>query len=298
MAIIHTEKCPVCNSSKISPFLTCKDHLVSGQNFSVMICDSCHFAFTQDFPEENEIGKYYEAAEYISHTDTQKGIINKLYHLARKISLNSKARLIQKYTGKSKGDILDIGAGTGYFLDKMRTLGWNISGIEKSEQTRLYAKNTFGIESLDSESLFQTEENSKDAVSMWHVLEHVEKLNETLATIHTILKKDGVAFIALPNKDSIDAKAYKENWAAYDVPRHLWHFSEPDFRYLAEKHGFILEAIKPMHFDVFYISMLSEKNKNTPLASLIGLTKGEFYFLRSLGNVRKSSSITYILKKK
>ncbi|GAB6011016.1 class I SAM-dependent methyltransferase [Viscerimonas tarda] len=298
MATIHINNCPVCGSEELAPLLSGKDNLVSGEIFTVFSCAKCGFAFTQDFPAEGEIGKYYDAPEYVSHSDTQKGIINTLYHLARKSALNSKAALLKKVSGKQTGSALDIGAGTGYFLNRIKEDGWNITGIEKSASAREYAKEKFGLDLYDSDALFQLPEKTQDIVTLWHVLEHLEKLNETMQRIHQLLKDDGTAIIALPNKSSLDARHYKGLWAAYDVPRHLWHFSPSDFQGLAEKNGFCVVAQKPMYFDVFYISMLSEKNRKMPLASFAGLLKGGIFFLRSLSDVKKCSSIIYVLKKK
>jgi len=298
MATVYTISCPVCENDKFSPYLSCKDYLASKEKFTIMTCDKCGFAFTQDFPRENEIGRYYDAPEYISHSDTQKGIVNSLYHLARKITLRSKARLIIKNSRKKDGELLDIGAGTGYFLNKMRDKGWNVTGVEKSEQARLYAKNRFGIDCYPSDYLFKLPEKSEDVITMWHVLEHVEKLNETFAAIYKTLRKDGIAVIALPNKESYDADNYREYWAAYDVPRHLWHFSPSDFTRLAEKHGFSVKKMKPMYFDAFYISLLSEKNRGASLATVKGFLNGGVFFFWSLTKTSKCSSIIYILRKK
>lgn len=298
MTLIHTKSCPVCGNSNLLPFVVCVDNLVSKDKFQLLRCDKCNFGVTQDFPSEDEIGKYYEAAEYVSHSDTHKGIINRLYHIVRKVSLKSKTKLVIKSSGKSIGSLLDIGAGTGYFLNAVKSTGWSVKGIEKSESTRLQAKAKFGLDCLPSDSLFDLDEKSFDVITMWHVLEHVEKLDDTVTTLHKILKPDGVALIALPNKESFDARHYKGDWAAYDVPRHLWHFSIPDFTRLADKHGFVVTQVKPMYFDGFYISMLSEQNKGTALGALIGLIKGGFFFIGNLFNKKKSSSVIYILKKK
>lgn len=298
MNTIHTEFCPICGNSECSGMFDCKDHLVTNEVFSILKCPKCGFAFTQDFPIESEIGVYYDAPEYISHTDSHKGLINSLYHKARKMALRSKTGLIKKYTHASCGTLLDIGCGTGYFLDAMRHKKWVVTGIEKSESTRTYAHDKFGLNIQDSDYLFEIPANTKDVITLWHVLEHLEKLNETMDTLHRILKDNGVLFIALPNKDSADASYYRENWAAYDVPRHLWHFSPNDFEVFANKHNFELVKTKGMPFDPFYISMLSEKNKGTSAASLIGLLKGGWFFLQSFFNINKNSSLVYILKKK
>jgi SAM-dependent methyltransferase len=295
---IHIVICPVCGSHEIIPFLSCKDYLTTQEVFDLCKCRSCGFAFTQDFPAEDEIGKYYEAPAYISHSDTHKGIINSIYHLARKIALKSKSKLVADYTGSTRGMLLDIGSGTGYFLNRMKKMKWIVTGIEKSEAARKYAKLKFDINCQDSDYLYMIPGQTKDVITMWHVLEHLEHLNKVFERLHCILKDDGLLVIALPNKDSFDAQYYKECWAAYDVPRHLWHFSPADFRYIADKHQFEVVEIKPMYFDAFYISMLSEKNKKHLFAALRGLIRGGIYFLRTLGNKNRSSSLIYILKKK
>lgn len=277
--------------------LSCKDNFATGEEFAICKCTKCGFAFTQDFPGEAIIGRYYESPEYISHTDTNKGIINRLYHIARSITLHSKSELIKSNTGRTTGRLLDVGCGTGYFLNCMNKTGWVAEGIEQSASVREQVGQHFGIQVKESSYLFEIKEKSFDAITMWHVLEHMEHLNEVMVALHKILNEKGMAFIALPNKNSYDAAHYRNNWAAYDVPRHLWHFSPEDFKELAHKHHFDLVAIKPMYFDSFYISMLSEKNKKTVLDSIVGLVKGGIFFLRSLFNTNRCSSVVYILKK-
>lgn len=298
MKKIHTDICPVCGNKESIPVLKCKDYLTTQEVFDIWKCKVCDFAFTQDFPEENEIGKYYDVPAYVSHSDTHKGLINTLYHWVRRISLKSKSKIVRRYAPRKGGMLLDIGAGTGYFLNRMKELKWIVTGIEKSGSARKYAKSKFDIDCQDSDYLYDIPANTKDVITMWHVLEHLEHLNKVMERLHTILKDDGTAVIALPNKDSFDAKHYKEYWAAYDVPRHLWHFSPSDFDYLAKRHHFEVIATKPMYFDAFYISMLSEQNKGTFAGSLVGLFKGGIFFLRTLAKKEKCSSLIYILKKK
>lgn len=297
MSLKHIKCCPVCGTIDCSEYLKCLDFLVTEESFLIYKCDKCRFAFTQDFPSELEIGRYYEAPEYISHTDSHKGVINSLYHQARKITLRGKVALIRKYSSVNPGTLLDIGCGTGYFLEAMRQKKWIVTGIEKSEPTRIYAHEKFGLNIQDSDYFFDIHSKTKDVITLWHVLEHLEKLNETMSNLHRILKDDGTLIIALPNKSSADAIHYKENWAAYDVPRHLWHFSIPDFKEFASKHGFKIIKKKRMFFDPFYISMLSEKIKGSAISSLKGLTMGSIFSIQSLFQLKKSSSIIYILKK-
>lgn len=298
MKTIHTHICPVCGSAELKPFLSCTDYLATKEAFDIQKCAKCGFAFTQDFPSEDEIGRYYDAPEYVSHSDTHKGVINMLYHWVRKIALKSKSKIIIKYAPVKTGKLLDIGSGTGYFLNRMKSLKWMVTGIEKSDAAREYAKQRFDIDSQQSGYLYEIPCQTKDVVTMWHVLEHMEHLDKVLEQIYNILHDNGTAVIALPNKDSLDAVYYKDKWAAYDVPRHLWHFSLADFEYLISKHHFELVEVKPMYFDAFYISMLSEKNKGTTLGSLVGLIRGGLFYLQTLGNKTRSSSLIYILKKK
>lgn len=295
---IHIDLCPVCAGNKSKEKLVCQDYLVTDSKFSIYECPDCGFAFTQDFPSEEEIGKYYDAPEYISHSDTNKGFINSLYHRARNIALKSKTKLVLKNAPIKNGKLLDIGCGTGYFMNSMCRMKWIVTGIEKSSRTREYAHEKFGLNVQDSEYLFQIPSKTKDVVTMWHVLEHIERMNPTMEHLHRILSDNGILIVAVPNKSSFDAVYYGKYWAAYDVPRHLWHFSPDDFRALAEKHNFRVEKMKRMNFDPFYISMLSEKNKKTTFADLQGLTKGFIFFLQSLFNKKRSSSVIYVLKKK
>jgi len=299
MEVIHIDSCPVCSGTKLNKSIKCEDYLVTHEIFEIYNCSECNFSFTQDFPSENVIGKYYEASQYISHTDTKEGIINKLYHYARKVSLNSKIQLIKKHSvNKQDNSLLDIGCGTGHFLHTIQKEGWNVSGIEKSKSVREHTRKNFSLNVQDTNCINRINDKSKDVITLWHVLEHIESLNETMSQINRILKKNGTLFIALPNKQSADASFYKENWAAYDVPRHLWHFSPPDFEKFATKHKFKLVETKKMLFDPFYISMLSEKNKGSFLPSIKGLIRGGYFLIKSLTNKTKGSSIIYVLKKK
>ncbi len=295
---IHIANCPVCGCDKSELYIECEDYFATKEKFDLCRCTKCGFVFTQDFPSDKFIGKYYDAPGYVSHSDTRKGLVNSLYHIARKFALKSKANIVQKSTGKHRGKLLEIGSGTGYFLNEMKKRKWIVTGIEKSDSACQYAKNKFDLDCQDSVYLYDIPADTKDAVVMWHVLEHLERLNRVMDRIHEILKSDGTAIIAVPNADSCDALHYQKYWAAYDVPRHLWHFSPDNFTLLANRHHFEVVNIKPMYLDAFYISMLSEKYKGTTLGSLVGLTKGGWFLLRTLFNKKRSSSLIYVLKKK
>lgn len=256
---------------------------------------------THDFPAENVIGKYYEAEDYISHSDTKKGLVNSVYHKVREIMLKRKAGWVDDSSGVKKGKVLDIGAGTGYFADAMQRRGWEVSIVEQSDEARLFAEKNFNLSGFSSIKDFQNQDNetaeSHDVITLWHVLEHLEHLNESMSQFYKLLKPGGVLIIAVPNCASYDAKKYKNLWAAYDVPRHIWHFTAKQMDMLTEKHYFTLTSIKRMPFDAFYISMMSEKYAGTPLPFIKGIMTGLIGYFFSLFDKNNSSSLVYIMRK-
>ncbi|HIE16216.1 MAG TPA: methyltransferase domain-containing protein, partial [Bacteroidales bacterium] len=238
MSIIRFQACPFCKSNDIKEVLIVKDYTVSGENYPIFHCRACGFRFTQNIPDSNTIGKYYKADDYISHSDSHKGIINKLYHFARKIMLNKKYKMIKNVTGKTSGALLDIGSGTGYFDNFMQQKGFSVTGIEINETARNKAKTRFNLTFKTPDFIYQLPEKHFDIITMWHVLEHVHDFNGYLKQISLALKDDGTVIFALPNYTSYDGVHYKGKWAGYDVPRHLWHFSPVFFEQFAKHYGF------------------------------------------------------------
>jgi 2-polyprenyl-3-methyl-5-hydroxy-6-metoxy-1,4-benzoquinol methylase len=295
--LIHYNNCPVCNSNNIVAVLKAKDNTVSNKIFEIWECGNCTLRFTQDVPAEDAIGDYYKSPEYISHSNTNKGFINKLYHAVRSVTLNSKKNLVEKVSGKKKGNLLDIGAGTGAFASTMKKNGWNVTALEPDETARANAKKEFNIDLLALENLFAFEKKSFDVITLWHVLEHVHQLHTYLNTFFSLLKDGGHLIIAVPNYTSYDAREYESAWAAYDVPRHLYHFSPKSVHLLLAKHNFNPKKMKPMWFDSYYISLLSEKyitGKNNPFKAFIS---GTISNVQTLKNKQKSSSVIYIAQK-
>ena len=298
MDILNIHICPLCGGQRLEHALTCTDHYASGEQFEVIRCVHCGLLMTQGVPVEAEIGKYYETPDYISHSDTQQGLMNRVYHWVRQYMLSRKAALVKRTSGLSEGSLLDYGTGTGYFANAMLCQGWKVKAIEKSPQARAFAKKQFGLNVEAEHSLKDYPSMSLDVVTLWHVMEHLEHLNEMWETLHRILKDKGVLIVAVPNPESYDARKYKEWWAAYDVPRHLWHFSPLVMQRFGEKHGFVLEKEHPMPFDAFYVSMLTEKYKSNELSFVKGLWTGTLAWFSALGNKERSSSLIYVFRKK
>ena len=295
--MIHYDNCPFCRSGNITQLFPVKDYTVSGESFIIGRCEECSGMFTQDVPEQDSIGPYYASHNYISHSNTSKGFINGLYHKVRSITLSTKRRMIVALTGVQKGNVLDVGCGTGAFLNEMKTAGWQITGLEPDEVARRNAVEMFGVYPLPSQELFNLPAKSFNAITMWHVLEHVHQLHEYVAQLKKLLADNGRLFIAVPNYTGYDAQHYKEHWAAYDTPRHLYHFSPAGMKGLMQQHGLEVIQTKPMWFDSFYVSMLSEQYKsgkgNIIKAFLIGFISN----MKALFDKERCSSVIYVIRK-
>ena len=274
-------------------FLTVKDYSVSQETFDLYYDETLDMLITHPQPSLENLGKYYESEDYISHTDNKRSLFEKLYHFIKSIALKNKLNLINSLQ-PNKGRLLDIGAGTGEFLSVAKNDGWQTIGVEPSDRAKSIAKNK-GISFVEETS--ELEDHSFDLISMWHVLEHVPDLDKQIKELKRLLKPTGTLIIAVPNFKSYDASHYGKFWAAFDVPIHFWHFSKTAIKLLFEKEEMKLEKVLPMKFDSFYVSLLSEKYKSGKMnfvkAFFIGLQSN----WKAKGNFEYSSHI-YILKNK
>ncbi|MCX6304285.1 MAG: class I SAM-dependent methyltransferase [Bacteroidetes bacterium] len=253
-------RCPVCEKSVFSPFLEVNDHFLSKEDFTIQQCEGCGFKFVNPRPDTDEIGRYYQSDDYISHDAKKADIISLIYKFARVLSVRNKYSIVHQYA--SHGKILDIGCGTGEFLKYCKSKGFDVTGIEPNEKAGDFAEKKNGIPILRSLTDLNSGKGSFACITMWHVLEHVHDLNETIETVKGLLQADGVFIVAVPNYKSWDAQEYGKFWAAYDVPRHLYHFNDSTMNQLVEKHGFKIHKTIPQKLDAFYVSMLSEKYRS------------------------------------
>ena len=295
--LIHYKGCPLCNSTEIAEALTARDHTVSQKTFSIWECSNCTLRFTQDVPDAASIVAYYQSEDYISHTNTRKGLVNSLYHMVRKQTLSDKRRLLCSATRMKSGKMLDIGAGTGAFVAHMKENDWDVTGLEPDEKAREVALTQNNVQLLSISEFYSLPPDSYDAITLWHVLEHVHDLHAYIGQLARLLKKEGRIFIAVPNYTSYDAKNYDAYWAAYDVPRHLYHFSPKALNALVKQHGFTIAAHKPMWFDSFYVSMLSEQYKTGKNNLFSAFWNGLRSNIRTTNNVKRCSSVIYIIRK-
>tara|TARA_R110002167_G_scaffold41560_4_gene126803 strand:+ start:2718 stop:3545 length:828 start_codon:yes stop_codon:yes gene_type:complete len=265
----------------MKPYLTTKDHAVSGEKFELLYDEDLDMLLTRPQPED--LARYYQSDAYISHTDANRSLVDKGYQAVKRFSLGNKLGLVAKH---AKGDktLLDFGAGTGDFLIEARQRGWEIFGVEPNLGARQKALEK-GVELLSE--IPKGGPETYDVITLWHVLEHLPDLENQINRLVTKLSQQGTMFVAVPNFKSFDAKHYGAYWAAFDVPRHLWHFSKNAIEILFERQGLKVVAIKPMVFDSFYVSMLSEQYKH-------GKTKyGKAFFIGLLSNIKAWRSKEY-----
>jgi 2-polyprenyl-3-methyl-5-hydroxy-6-metoxy-1,4-benzoquinol methylase len=289
--MLEISECPICKGKSFLPKAECVDYTVSHETFHIKQCQKCQLAITSPRPENDQLGSYYNSQEYISHSGKSSGGIGTIYKVARSFALNWKKNLIHQF--KKGNSALDFGCGTGDFIHTLQTNGWNVQGIEPSETARRKASDLSG--DIVKENLSELGDKKFDAITAWHVLEHVPDLTGTISQLKNLLVEGGVLFIAVPNYQSPDSLKYSNYWAGYDVPRHLWHFSKESMTQLLHSQGFKLLKVVPMKLDSYYISLLSEKYRNTNRPTLLNMfkafTNGFISNLKARKNTNHSSLI-------
>jgi 2-polyprenyl-3-methyl-5-hydroxy-6-metoxy-1,4-benzoquinol methylase len=280
------------NSKK--PEIIVKDYSVSGEIFQLIENSEYGFLETRPQPDLDKLQDYYKSEDYISHTDSKRNLFEKAYHIVRKYALNKKLQLINSFGFDSKS-LLDIGCGTGDFLQTAQKNNWTVTGIEPNELARDVANKKTKDSVFDTNQLLEFNSHSFDVITLWHVLEHLPNLEEQTRNLKKLLKPNGVLIIAVPNYKSFDAHYYKQFWAAFDVPRHLWHFNRESISRLFSKLSMEVIKTTPMYFDAFYVSMLSEKYKTGTMNFFKGFLIGLFSNIKSL-QTKEASSLIYIIK--
>lgn len=293
----HLIHCQRCGNPTLTPTLNVRDHSISGEAFQLTDCTACGFRSTNPRPGPNEIGRYYESEDYISHTNASTSLKDRLYQMARKRALKNKYALIHKY--QPQGRVLDIGCGTGQFLGYLASRGYLVQGVEPSDKARAQAIADHAVSVVPTIEQVPSQENLQ-VITMWHVLEHVPDPKATFKKLYALLADRGLLVIAVPDRESWDAHHYGTNWAAYDVPRHLSHFRREDVSWFLQAHGFELVSIRPMWMDAPYIALLSEQYQgaSTPVALIKGILIGLWSNLHALFGGRPTSSSLYVARKR
>jgi SAM-dependent methyltransferase len=290
---VELDICPLCGNKHLKPLHEVMDWRGSGESFQLLECDSCHFVMTSPRPSDDQLGKYYPKDDYVSHTDKPKGLFDKVYFQVQKRNLKDKLKKIRKFI--SQGELLDYGCGAGSFIYFMQQNGWRVQGVELSDEAAKIARQRTGS-SVTSPNDFKAPQGTFDLITLWHVLEHLPELETRMTDFFSWLKPGGYLYLALPNHRSYDAREYGTEWAAWDVPIHLWHFNRSSIQRLADKFGLNWVETFPMPFDAYYVSMISAKNQKRNLWQADGLKVG----LKSNQLAKQNgeaSSLIYVLQK-
>ena len=286
--------CPWCGNPTEKQYLRVKDYFLSEEEFDIFACEDCGLLFTSPRPEPSVIGKYYQSKEYYSHQENKKGFVPRIYEFVKSFNIKNKVKMATY--GLPVGKLLDIGCGVGDFLYQVIEKGWDVTGIEPSDQAKDIAESKLGFRPLSPADSSKLPSASFDVITLWHVLEHVDDLKTQTSELLRLLKPGGRLVIALPNFQSFDCQYYKQYWAAWDVPRHLNHFSSNTLQKMMVSLGFIPSGTKKLIWDAFYISYLSEKYRQHSLP----LLRGAWVGLRSNAKARRSnmySSLVYLFEK-
>lgn len=294
----QTSICPLCGSTDTCHFADCKDHAVSNETYELVQCKSCGIIFTDGTPLEEHKENYSKLNQELTRADNPKRLLDKVYYYMRFISIRRRVRLILDQTRLKEGRLLNYGAKSGYFSSRMENIGWHVTSLEEYHEHRVLSLELFHHRMMELTEIDSLPHGSYDAVTLWHTFEHESNPGVLIDKIYSLLKPNGVLLIACPNIESYDALHYGREWAAWDVPRHRWHFNPSSLMSFCLRHKFILMYHKRMPFDVFYISLLSEKYRGSHFAVLKGFFVGLHYWFKTIWKRDKSSSIVYIFRKK
>jgi 2-polyprenyl-3-methyl-5-hydroxy-6-metoxy-1,4-benzoquinol methylase len=294
--------CAVCGETQSSTYYEqVHNRLNLGEMFTIATCNKCGFKYLNPRPTIDSISQYYDVEEYHPHKISEESIIDKIYLKVRDINIKTKKKLLNKLSPNNK-TLLDVGCGTGEFIEAMQINGWTVAGMETAKEARDTAQKS-DINIYDDLSKIKNQFNT---ITMWHVLEHIHDIPHLMNNLKRLLTDDGFLVIAVPNIDSIDARFYKKNWIALDTPRHLYHFTPKDIVSLMNKFNFeVIQIRNNLYFDVWYNALLSAQhqskveNRNTTILDLfLAAVIGKLSFLNGLINPLKASSPIYIVKKK
>lgn len=292
-----TYTCPICGSAATSHFAKCKDYAVSGETYELQRCENCGVIYTIDTPLDEDRNTYSKLQQELDRADKPRRIFDRIYYNMRFVTIRRRIRLIEELTRLKKGRLLNYGAKSGYFSSRMANRGWNVTSLEEHFEHRIFSLEMFHHRMLEISEIDNLRPESFDVITLWHIFEHHSNPGQLIDKLHSLLKPNGILLIACPNSDSFDAAHYGPYWAAWDVPRHLWHFNPASLMTFCRKHNFVMMYHKRIPYDVFYISLLSERYKSRHFKVLKGLLTGFYYWMKTNRHRGGSSSIVYGFRK-
>lgn len=298
MAGSETSRCPLCGGMNTYHYTDCRDSAVSGESYSLARCPDCGLIHTLNPPTDEDKSAYSKLSQELNRADHPKEPLDKLYFHTRFLNVRRRVRIVKEQSRLKTGRLLNYGAKSGYFSNAMENRGWKVSSLEEHHEKRVFSLEMFHHRMMEPDELESLPRESFDEVTLWHTLEHQNNPGKLIEKLKTLLKPNGLMFIALPNTDSLDAAWYGNDWAAWDVPRHLWHFNINSMIRFGLQHGLILQHHQQLPLDTFYIAMLSERNRGTRHYILKGGLKGLHFWLKTRRDRKGSSTIVYVFRKR
>ena len=252
--MITLKRCEICGCTDFKSLFKGRDKLIGTPGiFTLVRCRRCGVEFLNPQPSYLELEKYYDPDKYYSLKGIDKDsfktkfkiCLYQLYFTKNnnyifKLLFSPIKFMIRSTIIKENLKLLDVGCGSGQFLYEMKQLNLRPHGIEIGdfdESEDLNIKNTTLLNAKYKDNYF-------DLITMNHVLEHVHNPTQTLKEIHRILKVNGTFIIGIPNTNSLTRKLFNKNWLAYDIPRHLFNYSDNLIIHLLEKHKFKIRKVR------------------------------------------------------
>jgi SAM-dependent methyltransferase len=285
--------CPICGSDSYRPFLQVADRFRPEERFRLVRCTSCGLIYLNPRPTEQAILKYYQAADYDPHSEGGHGLSGKLYRLARFLNTLLKLHWLSSFSGPRRA--LDVGCGTGYFLQMLRKKGWEVAGVEPVPVAQRLAQQ----KGLNVVSRLDEAQGPFGVITLWHVLEHLHNPADTLRQLDRLLAADGWLLLSMPNPLCLDAQYFGPSWVAYDAPRHLVHYRPQDVEHLARQTGFTIFRLAMLPFDPVYNVFLSlQQSTSLSLSQIIsGPSMGIRSLLDGIRHPKLASSPVYFFRK-
>lgn len=276
---VETIPCNLCGSTEAEVAITAQDFLLERPDAQVQFvkCDRCGLFYQNPRPTPEEMMSHYPSnyEPFDLHPDDERS--SRLERIAVNYGLSKRRGLILRY--RKSGRILDVGCATGLFLHVMNMdANWDAHGVEPNNYAATIAQERYGL-NVHHGTLEQAQypARSFDVVTLWDVLEHVHDPAATLDEIHRILKSDGLLILRVPNGISRDAGLFKETWAGWDPPRHLYVFTPDTLTKLLAKQGYAILDLRSRSgsYPTFVLSLrfwLSKRGASRKLKDLVAKT--------------------------
>jgi SAM-dependent methyltransferase len=261
---MYLSKCPACESTEFADYLN-HPYDADGHDwssFSITRCNQCGTGWTTPLPSVEAIVPLYSQGIYEKHGGRGRIILDRLLNKLQNQRLNEIARIVEE-----KSSLLDIGCGKGRFLRMAVAHGWEAYGQDTSStQTFVAGKMSAGVQVVNRPlSDLGFADGRFRAITAWHTVEHIPKLDETFQTIRQLLEPQGIFAFEVPNFSSWQSRIGAQLWFQLDAPRHIWHFTPGGLRALLNRHGFEVVRTSTLSLELGPFGMLQSILNRTGL---------------------------------